>query len=262
MSVAAAVLNSGVVNFAALLRIKCADSEPRRGFGRPQNDNVKKRTASSEHKGVRKPERKSTNAQFGSTPGQAPGLPFDKVSENISSNLQFEERLGAVRRSALEKKKIESEKEFWAIDYDAPVEPNKTTIGLGTKIGVGVAVMALGLVFALGDFLPSGSMSSSEDDKAVVSKLSNEEKAILENRLQQYEATLSSSPKDLVALEGAAVVSSELGKYAEAASLLEDLAKEKPSDPEVFRLLGEVKYALKDYEASATAYKNSKKVYI
>ncbi len=93
-------------------------------------------------------------------------------------------------RSALEQKKTDEEKEIGAIDYDAPVESEKKTIGLGTqvkhsdvrvfltckmiwfassstvqksliqfgmkKIGVGVAVLVFGLVFALGDFLPSG----------------------------------------------------------------------------------------------------------
>ena len=93
-------------------------------------------------------------------------------------------------RSALKKKKEDDEKDFGAIDYDAPVEAEKKTIGLGTqvkfsavcafltckmiwltssstvyisliqfwydKIGVGVAVLVFGLVFALGDFLPSG----------------------------------------------------------------------------------------------------------
>lgn len=38
--------------------------------------------------------------------------------------------------------------------------------------------------------------------------------------------------------------------------------QKKPSDPEVYRLLGEVKYELKDYDGSATAYRNSAKVYI
>ena len=38
------------------------------------------------------------------------------------------------------------------------------------------------------------------------------------------------------------------------------VGQEKPSDPEVFRLLGEVKYELKDYEGSVAAYKVSSKV--
>lgn len=34
-------------------------------------------------------------------------------------------------------------------------------------------------------------------------------------------------------------------------------SKEKPNDADVFRLLGEVKYELKDYEGSVAAYKSS-----
>ncbi|CAN0840257.1 hypothetical protein LINGRAHAP2_LOCUS2771 [Linum grandiflorum] len=91
-------------------------------------------------------------------------------------------------------------------------------------------------------------------------KLPEEEKAALENRLKQYESTLSVSPKDPIALEGAAVTLAELGEYTRAASFLQDLAKAKPDDPEVFRLIGEVKFELKDYEGSAVAYRTSAKV--
>lgn len=52
----------------------------------------------------------------------------------------------------------------------------------------------------------------------------------------------------------------ELGEYARASSLLDDLTKEKPNDADVFRLLGEVKYELKDYEGSVAAYKSSARV--
>lgn len=38
--------------------------------------------------------------------------------------------------------------------------------------------------------------------------------------------------------------------------------QKKPNDPDVFRLLGEVKYELGDYEGSATAYKSSATVSI
>lgn len=79
-----------------------------------------------------------------------------RKAKSVGSDLQFEERLQAVKRSALQQKKTEEEKAYGAIDYDAPVEPRSTTIGLGTKIGVGAAVIVFGLVFALGDFLPSG----------------------------------------------------------------------------------------------------------
>lgn len=61
-------------------------------------------------------------------------------------------------------------------------------------------------------------------------------------------------------MQGSAVTLAELGEYTRAASLLDDLTKEKPNDADVFRLLGEVKYELKDYEGSVAAYKNSAKV--
>ncbi|THG20079.1 hypothetical protein TEA_000632 [Camellia sinensis var. sinensis] len=59
-------------------------------------------------------------------------------------------------RSALEQKKIDESKEYRAIDYDAPVESDPSTTGLSTKIGIGGAIVVFGLVFALGDFLPTG----------------------------------------------------------------------------------------------------------
>ncbi|KAH9716530.1 TPR REGION domain-containing protein [Citrus sinensis] len=203
--------------------------------------------------------RKSLSKQSGSLPTQAPilGSGYNSKSNNSSSDIDFEERLAAVRRSALEQKKAEEIKEFGPIDYDAPIETEKKTIGLGTKIGVGVAVVIFGLVFALGDFLPSGSVSPTEEAGVVNKELSEEEKNVLQTRLKKYEETLSISPKDSTALEGAAVTLAELGDYTRAVSLLQDLAKEKPSDPDVFRLLGEVKYELKDYEGSAAAYRVS-----
>ncbi|KAH9716524.1 TPR REGION domain-containing protein [Citrus sinensis] len=227
----------------------------RRGFG-----NKTDKTNKEEKKGVMsQPKRKSLSKQSGSLPTQAPilGSGYNSKSNNSSSDIDFEERLAAVRRSALEQKKAEEIKEFGPIDYDAPIETEKKTIGLGTKIGVGVAVVIFGLVFALGDFLPSGSVSPTEEAGVVNKELSEEEKNVLQTRLKKYEETLSISPKDSTALEGAAVTLAELGDYTRAVSLLQDLAKEKPSDPDVFRLLGEVKYELKDYEGSAAAYRVS-----
>ncbi|KAL8229352.1 hypothetical protein R6Q57_014252 [Mikania cordata] len=157
--------------------------------------------------------------------------------------------------SALNQKKAEEKNMYGTIDYDAPVasEPNK--IGLGR-----VAVVVFGLVFALGDFITSGSVNSNKDAIIEKNTLSPEEKETLQTRLQQYEVTLSISPEDLVAREVIAVTLTELGEYARAASMLEDLAKRKPKDPEVFRLLGEVKLELKDYEGSPAAYGSSAKI--
>ncbi|KAL2321427.1 hypothetical protein Fmac_025806 [Flemingia macrophylla] len=182
---------------------------------------------------------------------------FDGKSRN---DVDFEERLKAVKRSALEQKKAVEEKQFGAIDYDAPISSDDKTIGFGTKIGIGAAVVVFGLVFAFGDFLPSGSVSPTEESAVVNKKLSEEGKATLQSRLKEFEAKLSNSPKDPTALEGVAVTLAELGEYARAASLLDDLTKEKPNDADVFRLLGEVNYELKDYEGSVAAYKSSVRV--
>ncbi|KAL2933995.1 protein SLOW GREEN 1 chloroplastic [Bienertia sinuspersici] len=247
-------------NHCSPFRAQCSDNP--RGFGSQEDNNAKKLSTSKQQKGMLQQQSKSASTKSSSTPGQAPVMSSrpDKKYNQTYSDLQFEEKLQAVKRSAIEKKKAETKKEFGPIDYDEPTEPKQNTIGLGTKIGVGVAVVVFGLVFALGDFLPSGSINSSEDKGTVSKKLSKEETAVLQSRLQQYEATLSSSPKDPVALEGAVVTLAELGEYSRAANYLEDLAKEKPSDPDVFRLLGEVKYELKDYEGSAAAYKSSAKM--
>jgi hypothetical protein len=39
-------------------------------------------------------------------------------------------------RSALEKKKAEDNKNYLAIDYDAPIESDKSTIDFGTRVSV------------------------------------------------------------------------------------------------------------------------------
>ncbi|GAU16154.1 hypothetical protein TSUD_297840, partial [Trifolium subterraneum] len=239
-------IRSGLFPFR--FRINCSsspdsdnsNSNPNRGGFRGDNIKINKGSLSQQQRSTRN-SRKSTSrltSQF---------------------DIDFEERLKAVRRSALEQKKAEQNKEFGPIDYDAPISSdNNKTIGFGTKVGIGVAVALFALVFALGDFLPSG--SPNQDTAVVNDKLSDKDKAALQNRLKEFEATLSTSPRDPTALEGAAVTLAELGEYARAASLLDDLTKEKPNDAEAFRLLGEVKYELKDYEGSVVAYKDSAKV--
>lgn len=39
-------------------------------------------------------------------------------------------------RSALDKKKVEEKKTYQAIDYDAPIESDKSTIGFGTRVSI------------------------------------------------------------------------------------------------------------------------------
>lgn len=234
-----------------LFQINCSDSNSKQGRGFGEN-RIK----------TNKSDKGSTTKHSRPLSSQAPRLSsqVDGKSRNQFLDVDFEERLKAVKRSALEQKKAEEEKEFGAIDYDAPISSDNKTIGFGTKIGIGAAVVVFGLVFAFGDFLPSGSVSPTEDSAVINNKLSEEDKATLQSRLKEFEATLSNSPRDPTALEGAAVTLAELGEYARAASLLDDLTKEKSNDADVFRLLGEVKYALKDYEGSVTAYKSSVRV--
>ncbi|KAK9078425.1 hypothetical protein SSX86_002482 [Deinandra increscens subsp. villosa] len=255
--------------------ISCStsDSNSGRGFGPQQgqeplnsppadNKTSTARDGKDGGKSAASRRRKSVPQQPGSIPNKAPATNYgvDGTSKSFTSDIEFEERLQAVKRSALNQKKAEEKNVYGTIDYDAPVasEPNK--VGLGTKIGVGVAVVVFGLVFALGDFIPSGSVNTNKDVTIEKNTLSPEEKETLQTKLQQYEATLSISPDDLVAREGVAVTLTELGDYSRAASMLEDLTKMKPSDPEVFSLLGEVKFEMKDYEGSVSAYRSSAKI--
>lgn len=233
------------------ISVRC--SSPKRGFG-PSS----KKSSAEEKKKNNK--RQSFSQQPPTQSNQAPSLSsrIDGKTNIISSDdLQFEQRLQAIKQLALEQKKSEEEKQYGAIDYDAPVKTESSTIGLGTKIGVGVAIIVFGLVFALGDFLPSGSVSPTEEAVTISNKISEEERENLQKRLRQFEETLTMSPEDPTALEGAAVTLAELGEYRRAATLLEKLTEKKPNDPDAFRLLGEVKYALKDYEGSVVAYRSS-----
>uniref|UniRef100_K4A3E4 Uncharacterized protein n=1 Tax=Setaria italica TaxID=4555 RepID=K4A3E4_SETIT len=75
--------------------------------------------------------------------------------------------------------------------------------------------------------------------------------------LQGFEATLSKSPNDPTALEGAAVSLVELGEYEKASTFLEKLVKVIPDKAEAYRLLGEVKFELKDYEGSSSSYRSA-----
>ncbi|KAL0554517.1 hypothetical protein IC582_008440 [Cucumis melo] len=256
------MLSTVVPRFQILLMQSRSDSNPRRGFGNKEDNKADKAGSSGNQKGRVYQPRKPIPKQSSTVPTQAPAVSSrnDGNSYNKSLDLQFEERLEAVKRSALEKKKADIKKEFGAIDYDAPVESEEKTIGFGTKIGIGVAVLVFGFVFALGDFLPSGSTGPDKDSVVENIKLSREEESNLKNMLKEYEVTLRSNPKDPTALEGAAVTSAELGEYAQAASLLEDLIKEKSDDSDIFRLLGEVKYKLKDYDGSVAAYKSATKI--
>ncbi|KAK3219027.1 hypothetical protein Dsin_012997 [Dipteronia sinensis] len=229
MTAVSATVTSGFLAF----RVKCCNWKPRRGFGNQKDDNKLFYVIWS---------RKSITKQSNPPSTQVPIISsrFD-VKSNKSIDIDFEERLEAVRRSALEQKKAEEEKEFGAIDYDAPVESEKKQLDLAPSV------------------------SPTDETEVVSNKLSEEEKSTLQSRLKQYETTLSASPKDPTALEpihSNGLVGSwcDLGRIRTVYSgclCPSGLGKGKPSDPDVLRLLGEVKYELKDYEGSAAAYRLS-----
>lgn len=61
------------------------------------------------------------------------------LHENIlciphSLNYTYHGLLNYILRSALEQKKAEEDKLNQAIDYDAPIESEQNTVGLGTKV--------------------------------------------------------------------------------------------------------------------------------
>jgi hypothetical protein len=53
----------------------------------------------------------------------------------------------------LKTKEIEKKNKYHPIHYDAPVSNSeRSSLELGAKIGIGVAIMAFALVFEIGDF--------------------------------------------------------------------------------------------------------------
>ncbi|KAK3015911.1 hypothetical protein RJ639_007647 [Escallonia herrerae] len=97
-----------------LCKLRCSNdsnSKPRRGFG-GKDTKGKNATTVREQKGGVLRQRTSTSQRSGSVPSQAPGLgPRTKTkSRKNSIDVEFEERLEAVRRSAAGQKKVEENK--------------------------------------------------------------------------------------------------------------------------------------------------------
>eukprot|EP00899_Mesostigma_viride_P002899 jgi/Mesvir1/1260/Mv09548-RA.1 len=183
-------------------------------------------------------------------------------SESGSSD--FDARLAAFKTLATDDQKQRSAKALEQltapIDYDAPAKPSEGSSESGgwTRVVVpGFAVLLVGLfVFTSApDLLLSGGGRGSKD--ADVPTLSSEEKATLESRLAEFEATLKMDPKNAEAVEGAAVIYAELGNYARAASYLEVLLKDDPKNSEAFRLLGEVEMLRGRFGQAVTAYRSA-----
>ncbi|KAJ4749017.1 Tetratricopeptide repeat (TPR)-like superfamily protein [Rhynchospora pubera] len=182
------------------------------------------------------------------------GSSIDKSSKVVFDQ-KFLDKLEEVKKSAIEKKTAEERKSYETIDYDSPIESDQSTIGFGTKVGIGLAVVVFGLVFAFGDFLPYGSVNSGKEGTEIRKQLTEAERMTFKRAFDEYEAKLRESPKDAAALEGAAVTLVELGEYDKVVPFLEMLIKESPAYADAYRLLGEVKYELKDYDGSASSFK-------
>jgi Flp pilus assembly protein TadD len=71
--------------------------------------------------------------------------------------------------------------------------------------------------------------------------LTGEQKAGLEQQLKDLEATLQADPDDVEALEAAAVTATNLGQYAHSEDLLVKLTALNKDDPQIWRLLAEVR---------------------
>jgi hypothetical protein len=94
--------------------------------------------------------------------GPAPTLTAEaseELVEDVKDEKSFEEQLEAIKRSAKEQKALQEAKKYGPIDYDSPppaLQQSSWTDNITTKIGIGVAILVFGAIFAFGDFLPSG----------------------------------------------------------------------------------------------------------
>lgn len=173
----------------------------------------------------------------------------------------FDERLEAIKRSAEEKKRLEQEKLYGPIDYEAPSPAQDSkAVSLPVRIGIGIGVVVFGLYFAFGDLLPSGEMNVQKANIASVKEKDAKDSAKLKEQLQGFLAILKFHPEDLNAVEGAAVTYAELGEFLKSESTLLQLLEKKPLDVDVLRLLGEVQFALGKYGESTTTYRKALKV--
>ncbi|CAK9209558.1 unnamed protein product [Sphagnum troendelagicum] len=195
--------------------------------------------------------------------GPAPTLAAEaseELFEDVKDEKSFEEQLEVIKRSAKEQKALQEAKKYGPIDYDSPPpapQQSSWTDNITTKIGIGVAILVFGAIFAFGDFLPSGSPGQDSSKTLEQKKLPPEEAAKLKVQAQGFEDTLKSTPEDQASLEGAGVTYAELGEYDKAVTYLTKLVQKVPNDVEAQRLLGEVQYEAGNYEASATAYRSS-----
>ncbi|CAI5462286.1 unnamed protein product [Closterium sp. Yama58-4] len=175
------------------------------------------------------------------------------------------------------------------------VDTAELTKDLPTKIGIGIAATVFAAIFAFGDILPAPSPPKQQQvvdaSGIAVGKMTDAQRKQREDQLKEFEGRLAATPDNREALEGAAVLYAELGQYGQAAQRLEQLsqacsskalegaavlyaelgqygqaaqrleqlsqARGQNRDPGVQRLLGEVRFELGEYGASAAAYRRA-----
>ncbi|GJP44432.1 hypothetical protein CLOM_g3839 [Closterium sp. NIES-68] len=241
-----------------------------KGFGKADDSKSRK---PSQSKGSGGPKQDASIPGVGvneSAPDiSGPGIPALPSRAATDDDRLFEERLREVRRQAEEKKRTVATRSVAPIDYDNPsteplVDTAALTKDLPAKIGIGIAATVFAAIFAFGDILPAPAPPSQQqmvDASGIAAGgMSDAQRKQKEDQVQEFEGRLAATPDNREALEGAAVLYADLGQYDKSAQRLEQLSKLAPEDPEVQRLLGEVRFELGDYSASAAAYRRALKV--
>ncbi|BBN00875.1 hypothetical protein MPTK1_2g02840 [Marchantia polymorpha subsp. ruderalis] len=189
------------------------------------------------------------------------GAPDLLIAEDKPTNVldegDFERKLANIKRLAEEQKKVDEAKKFGAIDYDAPVPASPTALAdnVFAKFGIGLAVIVFGLLFALGDNLPSISPKAEKAGLVEKMQLKPDERVKLEAQVKNLEEALQKNPEDRFSLEGAGVIYAQLGDFDKAAEFLSKIVQKSPRDVEALRLLAEVQGGKGDFDASIVAYR-------
>ncbi|KAG6555331.1 hypothetical protein Mapa_003374 [Marchantia paleacea] len=189
------------------------------------------------------------------------GAPSLLIAEDKPTNAldegDFERKLAEIKRLAEEQKKLDEAKKYGAIDYDAPVPASPTGMAdnLFVKFGIGLAVIIFGLLFALGDNVPSFSPKAEKSGLVEKMQLKPDDRVKLQAQVKNLEEALQKNPEDRFALEGAGVIYAQLGDFDKAAELLSKIVQKSPRDVEALRLLAEVEDGKGDFDASTVAYR-------
>ncbi|KAL3698893.1 hypothetical protein R1sor_012969 [Riccia sorocarpa] len=190
--------------------------------------------------------------------GAAPRLGIGEEEPTRSfDETEFEMKLADIQRLAEEQKKREEAKKYEPIDYDAPLPASQKGLAENTlaKFGIGLSVVVFGLLFALGDNVPSFSPKAEKSGLVEKMQLKPDEVGNLQNQVKGLLEILKNNPDDRIALEGVGVIYAQLGEFDKAADYLSKIVQKSPRNVEAQRLLAEVQAGKGDYDASIAAYR-------